>query len=91
MTDRLDVLNRLELTWGLQTLIIDGYKSLHDILSQLDKVMVSYGLARPGDRIVLTLGQPIDTGSKTNALYIHILGETSTEKLHDQLIPLRYR
>lgn len=91
MTSQLEVLNRLELTWGLQTLKIDQYKSLMDILAQLDKVMVSYGLAKPGDRIILTLGQPVDTGSKTNALYVHILGETSTEKLHDQLIPLRYR
>lgn len=91
MTSQLEVLNRLELTWGLQTLKIDAYKSLMDILAQLDKVMVNYGLAKPGDRIILTLGQPVDTGSKTNALYVHILGETSTEKLQDQLIPLRYR
>ncbi|OYZ18224.1 MAG: pyruvate kinase [Bdellovibrio sp. 28-41-41] len=91
MTSQLEVLNRLELTWGLQTLKIDHYKSLMDILARLDNVMVSYGLAKPGDRVILTLGQPVDSGSKTNALYVHILGETSTEKLHDQLIPLRYR
>jgi len=91
MTSQLEVLNRLELTWGLQTLKIDHYKSLMDILARLDNVMVSYGLAKPGDRVILTLGQPVDSGSKTNALYVHILGETSIEKLHDQLIPLRYR
>ncbi len=91
MTNQLAVLNRLELTWGLQTLMIDNYKSLDDILFQLDKVLVSYGLAKPGDRIILTLGQPIESGSKTNALYVHIMGETLNERLQEELIPLRYR
>lgn len=89
VTDRIDVLNRLELIWGIQTFAIQTYKSMEDILSQVDQALVSYGLARTGDRIILTLGQPIEVGSKTNALFVHIVGGEGFEKLDDSRLPLR--
>ncbi len=89
VTDRIEVLNRLELIWGIQTFMIQPYSSMEDILSQVDKSLVSYGLARTGDRIILTLGQPIETGSKTNALFVHIVGGETSQKLEDKDLPLR--
>ncbi len=89
VTDRIEVLNRLELIWGIQTFKIQPYESMEDILTQVDQVLVSYGLARTGDRIILTLGQPIETGSKTNALFVHIVGGESVQKLEDSKLPLR--
>ncbi|HND84883.1 MAG TPA: pyruvate kinase, partial [Pseudobdellovibrionaceae bacterium] len=64
VTDQMDVLNTLELTWGIQTLVIKPYKSLEDILVQVDKLLVNYGLAKTGDRVIVTLGQPIAENSK---------------------------
>jgi pyruvate kinase len=89
ITDRIDVLNRLELIWGMQTFLIQPYKRMEDILMQVDHVLVSYGLARTGDRIILTLGQPIESGSKTNALFVHIVGGENIHKLEDAELPLR--
>ena len=89
VTDRIDVLNRLELIWGIQTFLIQTYKSMEDILVQVDRFMVNYGLARTGDRIILTLGQPIEVGSKTNALFVHIVGAEKDMKLIDSQLPLR--
>ncbi len=89
VTDRIEVLNRLELIWGIQTFKIQPYSSMEDILSQVDQVLVSYGLARTGDRIILTLGQPIESGSKTNALFVHIVGGELAHKLEDSKLPLR--
>lgn len=89
VTDRIDVLNRLELIWGIQTFLIQTYKSMEDILVQVDRFLVNYGLARTGDRIILTLGQPIEVGSKTNALFVHIVGAEKDMKLKDSELPLR--
>lgn len=89
VTDRIDVLNRLELIWGIQTFLIQTYKNMEDILVQVDRFLVNYGLARTGDRIILTLGQPIEVGSKTNALFVHIVGAEKDMKLKDSELPLR--
>lgn len=89
VTDRIDVLNQLELIWGIQTFMIKPYQNMEDILSQVDKILVNYGLARTGDRIILTLGQPIESGSKTNALFVHIVGAEKTTKLENSQLPLR--
>lgn len=89
VTDRFDVLNRLELIWGIQTFLIQSYKTMEEILSQVDRILVNYGVARTGDRIILTLGQPIEAAAKTNALFVHIVGAESDHKLEDFEIPLR--
>ncbi|HPI39846.1 MAG TPA: pyruvate kinase [Pseudobdellovibrionaceae bacterium] len=89
VTDELDVLNCLELTWGIQTFVIQPYKIMEDILVQVDKLLVNYGLAKTGDKIVLTLGQPIAEGTKTNSIYIHVVGAEREYKLNDAYLPLR--
>jgi pyruvate kinase len=89
VTDQLEVLNRLELVWGIQTLSIRPYKSMDDILGQVDLLLVQYGLARTGDRIIVTLGQPIEVGAKTNSLFVHTVGAESSVKADDHLLPLR--
>lgn len=89
VTAQLDVLNSLELTWGIQTLSIQPYKKMEDVLSQVDKLLVHYGQAKTGDRIILTLGQPIAAGSKTNSIYVHTVGAEEETKLTDEHLPLR--
>lgn len=89
VTDRIDVLNQLELIWGIQTFMIKGYQNMEEILTQVDRILVNYGLARTGDRIILTLGQPIESGSKTNALFVHLVGGEKSSKLVNSELPLR--
>lgn len=90
VTEQLEVLNRLELVWGIQTLGIQSYKTMDDVLVQVDQLLVQYGLAKTGDRIILTLGQPIENGSKTNSLFVHTVGaEGTTRSFDEQKVPLR--
>lgn len=86
-----EVLNRLEITWGLQTLHLHPYQSLKDVLSQVEKLLIENGLAKTGDRIILTLGQPIADHGKTNALHVHILGGEEHRKANALDLPLRFR
>lgn len=89
VTQHMDVLNSMELMWGIQTHIIKPYKTMEDILTQVDQLMVTYGLAKTGDRVILTLGQPIAQGAKTNSIYVHTVNGEQYTKLPDSQLPLR--
>ncbi|KHD87335.1 MAG: hypothetical protein OM95_15060 [Bdellovibrio sp. ArHS] len=91
VTQHMDVLNSMELMWGIQTHVIKPYKTMEDILSQIDQLMVTHGLAKTGDRVILTLGQPIAQGAKTNSIYVHTVNGESYTKLPDEQLPLRCR
>ena len=86
-----DVLNRLEIIWGLQTLRLQPYQNLKDVLSQVEKLLIENGLAKTGDRIILTLGQPIADHGKTNSLHVHILGGEDYKKEKVEALPLRFK
>lgn len=89
VTDNIDVLNRLELVWGIQTLGIREYSNMDEILSQVDRLLVEYGLGKTGDRVIVTLGQPIENGAKTNSLFVHTIGAESFTRIEDARLPLR--
>ncbi|MEK2645591.1 pyruvate kinase [Bdellovibrio sp. BCCA] len=89
ITQHMDVLNSMEMMWGIQTHVIKSYKTMEDILTQVDQLMVTHGLAKTGDRVILTLGQPIAQGAKTNSIYVHTVNGEQYSKLPDSQLPLR--
>jgi pyruvate kinase len=91
VTDNLEALNRLEILWGVQTLLIRPYSNLEQVVEQVEKILVQYGLAKTGDKVVMTYGQPIYDESKTNTLYIFTLGGDQYTRLSDEMVPLRCR
>ncbi len=88
VTDVFDTLNRLELVWGLQTLSIQSYKTLEDVVVQVERQLIEFGLAKTGDKVVMTYGQPIFDGTKTNTVYVFTLGGGHQLK-NDLNMPLR--
>jgi pyruvate kinase len=90
ITTELEVLNRLELTWGLQTLAIKEYGNLKDIILQVERLLIENGLSKTGDRIILTLGQPVQDRGKTNSLHVHTIGGEDFKKAKLQDLPLRF-
>lgn len=89
VTQHVEVLNSMELGWGIQTHAIKPYKNMEDVLGQVDHLLVTHGLAKTGDRVIFTLGQPIASGTKTNSLYVHTVGAENLSKLPDEQLPLR--
>lgn len=90
ITTEMDVLNRLEMLWGVQTLHMHPYETLRDIIHQVEKLLIENGLAKTGDRIILTLGQPIADRGKTNALQVHTLDGEKYKKADPEHLPLRF-
>ncbi|MBC7420693.1 MAG: pyruvate kinase [Bdellovibrio sp.] len=91
ITSDVEVLNRLEITWGLQTLHLGPYHNLKDILIQVEKLLIENGLCKTGDRIILTLGQPVADKGKTNSIHVHVLGGEEYKKSEVAKLPLRYK
>ena len=89
LTQKVDVLNPMELGWGIQTRTIGAYKNMEDILRQVDMMMVSDGLGKTGDKVIITLGQPIAQGVKTNSIYVHTVNGEDVHKLPNEELPLR--
>ncbi len=73
ITHQMDTLNRLALVWGIQTLKIEPYKAIRDVLIQVDELLTKLSFAKTGDRVIITLGQPIAAGSKTNSMFVHTI------------------
>lgn len=90
ITTDMDVLNRLEITWGLQTLHLRPYENLKDILQQVEKLLIENGLSKTGDRIILTLGQPIADRGTTNSIHVHTVGGEEFKKADASRLPLRF-
>lgn len=89
VTDQIETLNRLELIWGLQTFPIRPYSTLDQVIEQVEKILIQYGLAKTGDKVIVTYGQPIYDATKTNTVHIFTLGGDRYEKLPDEELPLR--
>ena len=70
VTDILQTLNSLELVWGIQTFAISPYKSLEEAWSEIQVRLLSYGLLKPGEKVILTLGLPVEKKAKTNAIQV---------------------
>jgi pyruvate kinase len=88
-THKFETLNRLELAWGLQTINIDPYNSSDQAMEQVGPQLVKFGLCKPGDLIILTLGLPVKTGAKTNSIRVYQLPDYGSVRIHSDKLPLR--
>lgn len=83
-----ETLNRLELVWGIQTVLIHRYKNSEEAMEQIEKILLQYGLCVPGDKIIVTLGLPVQQGSKTNTMRVYTVGAAEVSKAAK---PLRFQ
>ncbi|MBY0386174.1 pyruvate kinase, partial [bacterium] len=90
VTDQAHTLRSLELCWGVQTLPIKNFRMNDELMKELESLLLSHGLVKTGDRVVITLGLPIQKGNKTNALRVFTVGEAKKEKSAGTK-PLRYQ
>ncbi len=82
-------LSQLELCWGLQTITIRGYHSSEEAMRQIEERLLDYGLVQKGDRIVMTLGLPVQERAKTNSLRVYTVGH-ARNVVDEAEMPLRF-
>lgn len=71
-----DVRHRLELTWGVQTIITPEVANTDEMVEQVDVILRQHGYADDGDRVVIVSGMPPGKVGSTNTIRIHKMGET---------------
>ena len=86
-----ETLNRLELVWGLQTLLINPYKSSEEAMEQIERKLVQYGICKPGDKVILTLGLTVHQGAKTNTMRVFTISAAANVAINKSDLPLRFQ
>jgi pyruvate kinase len=71
-TSRPETLNRLGLAWGVQPYLLPFYESADDLLKAGEQALLSRGVAKPGDTVVMVAGTA-SAAAATNMLKIHKL------------------
>jgi pyruvate kinase len=73
VTDSEKVLRQLSLVWGVVPVLCDGEPNYDDMWRTGRDELLLRGLARPGDRVVVTAGMPFHVRGTTNMLRIEAL------------------
>lgn len=91
MTYESDILNGLELVWGLQTLLIKPYRTSEEAVDEIETTLLRNGLVKKGDVIIVTMGRPVSKKAKTNSLRVLIVEREEIHKVDQLELPLRCR
>jgi pyruvate kinase len=92
ITHQLDPLNRLELVWGIQTYKIRPYQTSEDALTQIEELLVKIGMVEKGDKVVVTMGTPVQQRAKTNSIRVYTVTHTlGKAEVSSPDLPLRSR
>jgi pyruvate kinase len=68
------VARRIQLVWGVRPLLMDTEADHHDeVVEVVERQLLATGLARPGESIVILMGDPIRDRPLTNLLRVHRL------------------
>jgi pyruvate kinase len=65
-----DTFRQLSLVWGVTPALIPHSTDYDEMLSMARRQILERGLARPGERLVVTAGVPFDMPGTTNLLKI---------------------
>ncbi len=68
------VRNQLSLVWGTETFLVDRVTHTDQMVAQLDKILLEFGIFKMHDPIVVIAGVPPGVPGSTNGMRVHKLG-----------------
>ncbi len=68
------VRNELSLVWGTETFLVPRVSHTDDMVAQLDKILLEFGIFKMHDPIVVIAGVPPGVPGSTNGMRVHQLG-----------------
>lgn len=68
------VLNQLSLVWGTETFLVPRVSHTDEMVAQLDKILLDFGIFKMHDPIVVIAGVPPGVPGSTNGMRVHKLG-----------------
>ncbi len=64
------IARQLALAWGVHPIVMSDFGDLSDLAPRAGEIARDLGLAREGDRLVITTGLPFGQSGSTNVLRI---------------------
>ncbi|WP_291042470.1 pyruvate kinase, partial [Herbiconiux sp.] len=77
--------NRMALSWGVRSYLVDRVKHTDELMVQVDDILLGNGRAALGDKVIVISGSPPGTAGTTNDMRVHIVGSA-----HNPLAPELY-
>jgi pyruvate kinase len=65
---------RMALYWGIQSYLVAPVVHTDEMFTEVDESLLSEGLARKGDKVVVISGSPPGVAGSTNQLRVHVVG-----------------
>lgn len=79
-TNEVGTYRRLPLFWGTTPFLVEKVDTTDEMMRTVDEALLSLGLAKKGDVVVITGGIPISLRSPTNMLKVHHVGEQALRR-----------
>ncbi len=70
LTPKPQTLRHLTLSWGVTPVLVTPFSDADEIFELARRWTMEYGLAKPGDRLIVTAGVPVGTPGATNLLKV---------------------
>ncbi|MCB0349289.1 MAG: pyruvate kinase [Bdellovibrionales bacterium] len=84
-------LTSLQLAWGVYTLRIPQYQTGEQAMEFVEAQLLKYEIVKPGEKLIVTLGMPIASRAKTNALRVHVVRDLDNTNSKDEFVPFRFQ
>src|SRR5213593_667349 len=78
LTPFIEVQRRLALSWGVTSRLIRKVETTDEMIEEVEANLLSDGVVRPNDVIVIISGSPMRVRGTTNLLKLHRVGERRT-------------
>jgi pyruvate kinase len=73
MTDQVRTYRQLSLVWGVTPTLVPHCDTYEQMLARARETVSAEGLAKPGDRVLVTAGVPFDVVGSTNTLKVEVV------------------
>jgi pyruvate kinase len=71
---------RMALYWGITSYLVDPVTHTDEMFAEVDESLLTEGLAKKGDKVVVISGSPPGVAGSTNDLRVHIVGTENPTK-----------
>lgn len=79
LTPHESIRRRMNLTWGVRSVLISPVTHTDEMFGQVDDVLLGNKLASVGDKVVVIAGSPPGIAGSTNDLRVHTVGDAHNE------------
>lgn len=71
LTPKIATCRKLALSWGVTPILVNDLRNTDEMIEMIEKTLKTYGLAHPGNTLVIVAGVPLGVEGSTNMMKLH--------------------